>query len=322
MFRYGQVVIALIALAPLLVAAQQSSSQAAGQQTGTSAIFEPAKSDASALAKPNSSSQPVLSSPEPNGRVSFTRKFGNAGETIEFKDGKLTLRVLNRAIDTIVGLITVGSQIPIIDIQGALQSRKVSFDFHDMPLDEALKLVLKDYDTFFLYSSQGPSPTLLRHVWVYPKGQGQSFDPVPFEACASSKELRAAVHTKDVATKGRALENLLAREGDKARDVVTQLISSGAPEDRNLGLYYAGQNGIDLPASTLSYLALDDSSAANRVMALGALSGAGADAVEPVAKRALDDPDPAVREEAKEILEGLHPSLRPQVPGQGQQSHQ
>jgi len=240
----------------------------------------------------------------------FTLKFGEAGEVISMKDGRLTLKVINRSISTVVGLITRETNVPIVDIEGALEGRAVSFDFQNQPLDEALKLVLKGYDVFYLYSSDVVAPATLRHVWIYARGQGQSFDPIPFEACASSKELRAMAKSSDPSQRGRALETLLAREGNKAQDLVMQSLNSSNSQDRNLALYYAMDNGLDIPTTTLTNLAVGDDSAAVRAMALEALAGRNPEQMEWVFVQALSDPDTTVRARAKEILDQIHPPAR------------
>jgi hypothetical protein len=184
----------------------------------------------------------------------------------------------------------------------------VNFDFRSMPLDEALRLMLKDYDTFFLYAGNGEASAMLRQVWVYAKGKGLGFDPIPHEACASSKELRAIASSHDPDLKARSFEALIEREGSKAQDVVVQRLHSADEQERNLALFYALDNNLELPTETLMNLAAADSSPTIRVMALDALAGADPNAAEGVLQQALRDPDTRVKAKAQEILDQLNSS--------------
>jgi len=233
---------------------------------------------------------------------------GRAGETVSVKDGRFTLKVVNRRMDSLVGQITLTTHIPIVDIQESLDRHMVSFDFQSMPLDEALRLILKDYDTFFLYGGDGDAPATLRQVWIYAKGQGRSFDPIPHEACASGKELRAMVRGGDPNLQARAFQALVEREGSNAGDVVMQWLNSRDEQKRNLALFYAMDNNVELPTETLMKLAVADNSPAIRVMALDALAGADPSIAEGILQQASQDPDPVVRGKAQEIIERLHPS--------------
>ena len=241
----------------------------------------------------------------------FTLRFGEAGEVISMKNGHLTLKIMNRAISTVLGLITQETHIPIVDTEGALKDKAISLDFQNQSFGGALKLLLRDYDVFYLYSSDGDAPATLQHVWVYAKGQGQNIDPVPFEACASSKELRAMAGSSDPDQRGRALETLLAREGNKAQDLVMQGLNSSNSQDRNLALYYAMENGVEIPTTTLTSLAVGDNSPAIRAMALEALAGRNPQQTEWVLVQALSDPDTTVRARAKEMMQQLHAHAGP-----------
>jgi hypothetical protein len=233
---------------------------------------------------------------------------GRPLETISVKDGRFTLKVVNRRMDSLVAQITLTTHIPIVDMQESLDRHAVSFEFQNMPLDEALRLILKDYDTFFLYGGDGDAPATLRQVWIYTKGQGRGFDPIPHESCASGKELRAMVRGGDPNVQARAFQALVEREGSNARDVVVQWLNSGDEQERNLALFYAMGNNVELPTETLMKLAVADDSPAIRVMALEALAGADPSIAEGVFQQALKDTDPLVSGKAQEIIERLQPS--------------
>lgn len=243
-----------------------------------------------------------------NGPGNSTLESGRSGEIISVEDGRLTLKVVSRAMDSVVSAIISTTHVPIVDIEAALDRHKVDFDFRGMPLDEALKLILKDYDTFFLYATDGNLHTTLRQVWIYAKGRGRGFDPIPHEACASGKELRSMVRERDPDVKARAFEALVEREGSKAQDVVGKWVNSTDELERNLALFYGMENNVPLPAETLRALAVEDNSPEIRYMALEALAATDPRIAQAVFQQALKDPDARVRAKAQEIVDGLNGS--------------
>jgi AMIN domain len=93
-----------------------------------------------------------------------------------FTNGMLTFHVQNQSLRSAVMRIGIQSDIAITMGEN-LGTEPVSVEFRNCRIDEALRQMLTDYDTFFLYSGDdgNKKATSLKAVWVYPEGQGQEF---------------------------------------------------------------------------------------------------------------------------------------------------
>ncbi|MGH3118772.1 MAG: HEAT repeat domain-containing protein, partial [Gaiellales bacterium] len=178
-----------------------------------------------------------------------------------------------------------------------------------LPLDEALRRLLQDHDAFFFYGVERDRPASLRVVWVYPKGRGRGLMPVPPETWASTKELEGELRDADPPTRGRAVETLVKRKGERARDEVLRALADPDGRVRSRALHSALRARLDFPVELLTRLALEDSSSHVRFLALEALETRPA-VIAPIASRAMHDPDPHVRSKAGEILSKLDRDAR------------
>jgi hypothetical protein len=222
--------------------------------------------------------------------------------TILLKAGRLSVHVENRSQEWILEEITRRAKVALTRVSGSGEER-VSVDFDDLPLDEGLRWILRDQDSFFFYGGAGTAAASLRAVWVYAKGKGNGVEPVPPEAWASTKELEGALAHPDAEVRTRAIEALVERRQGGARDMVVEALKDRDEGVRTEALYQSLENDVALPAEVLADLALGDPSPNVRFLALDALAeSAGARAV---AERAVGDPDRHVRRRAQEIL--AHP---------------
>jgi HEAT repeat protein len=192
--------------------------------------------------------------------------------------------------------------------------RLVSIQFQDLPLDEGLRQILRDHDAFFFYGVEGKAPASLRAVWVYPKGQGRGLEPVPPEAWASTRELEAELADPNPKARARAIEALVERKGDGARDAVLEALKDHDEEVRAQALYQTVSGDVELPTDALTDLALGDPSPAVRFLALEALTDR--PEARTIAETALNDPSPQIRHKAQEILRELDAATRPRKPSQ------
>jgi HEAT repeat protein len=227
--------------------------------------------------------------------------------SIAIEEGRISGSIRNCVLGAVLEEIGSRSGLPLIaadDIE--VQSARVSAELARVPLDEGLRQLLKDYDTFFYYGAVGNASSSLRAVWIYRKGTAAALRPVPPEAWAGVKELRASLADFDPEVRGRAYEALISRPDRESRELVIQALRGAVEPDaavRERILSSAFSTGMALPPDLLTDLARWDGSEGIRLMALDAL------ATEPtwveVARAALTDSSELVRERAKQILAEL-----------------
>jgi hypothetical protein len=199
-------------------------------------------------------------------------------------------------------------------------------------LEVGLQEILKNQDAFFLYGAQENNPenqqhrsTSLRGVWVYPKGQGRRILPVGPEKWASTEELQRLAEDPDPEVRARAFETLVGRKGSRAPNVVFEALEDPNDRVRFRTLQAALNNRVALSLDSLQYLVQNDSSPVVRFLALSGMaenSEAGNSNVRILAESVLNDPNPQVREQAREILDQLNPPEQTQETSQGQGSPQ
>lgn len=243
---------------------------------------------------------------------------------VTVKDGRLSVRVENRSEDWVLDEVSRQARVAISRVSGSGRTR-VSLQFQDLPLNEGLRLILRDQDAFFFYGAAGKSPASLKAVWIYPKGGGAGLEPVPPDVWASTKELERDLSDLDPAVRGRAIEALVERRQGAAREMVLAALEDPDEDVRSRALYQALNSDVDLSTDVLSDLALGDSSADVRFLALDALSDR--PEARAVAEKAADDASPHVRQRAEEILHRpdanrhpVPPAGRPQRRSSGAQS--
>ena len=218
---------------------------------------------------------------------------------LRIREGRLDLKVRQRSLDSLLESIEQASGVPIF---ATLESggAPVSIEVKDVPLDEALRKLLNDYDAFFLYTAQTGAPARLAAVWVYPRNRGRRIKPVPAELWASTRELEADSADSDPDVRSRALMALIERQGQGARAAVLRALEEDRdPRVRSRVLNTALARGVELPPAMLMDL-LSDTSETVRFLALEALAEH-PDAIG-VAQRAVNDPSEHVRNKAGEIL--------------------
>jgi HEAT repeat protein len=183
----------------------------------------------------------------------------------------------------------------------------VSIEIRDVPLDQALRTLLKGFDVFFYYHAPASGgASALEAVWIYPRDHGQGLEPVPPEKWASTIELKGRLTSSDPAARAQAIEALAGRDRNGAADAVLQALGDSDEQVRTRALYAAESQGIALPSETLLTLTQSDPSATVRFLALGGLEGH--PEASTAARAALQDPSPFVRNKAREMMSALEPA--------------
>ncbi len=218
---------------------------------------------------------------------------------ISFTNERLSVNVERRSLARLVEEISDRAGIPVM-LAGKITHQLLSVNFRDLPLDQGLRQIFANYDSFFFYSVDEQGISRLRAVWIYPKGGGQGIAPVPAEKWASTNELQGMLSDKDPDVRGRAIETLAERKRQAALEAVLKSLQDDDGQVRVRALYGALKADMEIPEAVLSNL-LNDTSPDVRLVALQAL--AKSPNARPIAERALNDSSEAVRALAHEIAE-------------------
>ena len=266
---------------------------------------------------------PAFCSP---GRTSETEPAAAAPKVVVTITGaQATIVAANQPLSKVLDEISRDARIAFAE-DPAIGESLVSIEIRDVPLDQALRTLLKDFDVFFYYHAPANgAASALEAVWIYPKDRGEGLEPVPPEKWASTIELKGRLTSKDPTVRADAIEALVARDRNGAAGAVLKALRDSDEQVRTQALYAANSNGINLPAETLLTLARSDSSATVRVLALSGLEGH--PEASTAARDALQDPSPFVRSKATEMLSALEPApqspqtFRNRAPAQPQQEN-
>ena len=245
--------------------------------------------------------------------AAFPTGNANAEErVISVVDGLLTLRVERQSLQSVLEEIARQARVAIAVAPGAAEAR-ISQELYNVPMEQGLRSLLTDHDAFFFYGVEKDSPSSVRAIWVYAKGKGRSFAPVPSEVWASTTELRSQLMVNQrPAERARATEALIERGGDQALDVVLTALLDADENVRTSALYASLNSGVRIPADRLAQLVLTDPSPTLRFLALEALASdrkaIAAGTVEVIAAQAAVDASPHVQRTAKDILNRLERS--------------
>lgn len=225
------------------------------------------------------------------------------------KDGRMHLQVEGRSLSFLLEEIARKGGINIF-LANDLQDLEVSEEFIDIPVEEALRELLKEFDTFVSYQAGEQGPASLTSVWVYPKGQGRNIKPVPLAIWGSTKEVERSLSAPEAAERAEAYEVLVDRQGAGALETVLQAIRD--PDDlvRYRSLYKALESGVIFPLESLRHLVQYDPSADVRFLALEAIvndSRLESNDLRGVLEIAADDSSERIRDQARQILSYLDP---------------
>jgi hypothetical protein len=227
---------------------------------------------------------------------------------IAIDDGRITASIRNHSLRSVLEQLGSRTGVMLVPADDIDPRSRVSVELTGVALDEGLRRLLANYDTFFYYAAAGSGASSLRTVWIYPKGTAAGLRPVPPDAWAGTKELQASLADADPEVRARTYEALIARPTPESRELVLHALRGTSESDstvRERILSSAFSSGMQLPADLLTYLARWDAHEGIRLIALDGL------ALEPTfketAQAALMDPSPRVRKRAKEILAELEP---------------
>lgn len=222
------------------------------------------------------------------------------------EDGRVTASLVRAPLLSVLEQLSSRTRIAIVPGSG-LEAAEVSAELKSVPVEQALRSLLQQFDAFFFYTPAGGRQVAsLAAVWVYPRGGAATIRPVPLETWGTSADLELALNDRDETVREQAYEALMNRPDRASRNRVILAIRGATETDADLRqrlLSAAQTRGLELPRDVLMDLVRADGSDAIRVMALDAL--AGDEAARETAVAASNDPSDVVRERAREFVAEL-----------------
>ena len=260
--------------------------------------------------------------------------------TLIVRNGLLSLEARDAPLQAIIDEITdrTGVRVRFDERSATALDELVAIDLHDVPVEQALRLLLRDRDLVFVYgpgrlaearvyaraeprlaavppaASVSSNPAAAPQAAFGPGASTPSAPPAttPLDSATLARLRREALESRDPAVRGRALEGIAAA-GDPAstRDAVVAMLD----RESNSGLL---QRALDLvaddrtiPLEVVIKLALANPAPDVRLKALthlGADAGRDTRARQTLEASATNDPAPNVRDAARTLLQQLPPA--------------
>lgn len=221
---------------------------------------------------------------------------------VSFSKGRLTIAAEDRPLQSVLDEVSRATGVTFLVPDNRAKDRLISLRFQDLPIDEGLRLLLKDQDAFFFYGVGREGPASLRTVWVYARGAGKALEPLSPQSSGNTQDVEAMLGGFDPPVE--------QKENQIKTAVMQALTEEKDDEMRTRILYKTLNQGIELSEDFLSSLVRSDPSPNVRLLALDGLSRI-PDMVQGIAEQALNDSDQSVRSRAQEILEELHSNQPP-----------
>ena len=198
----------------------------------------------------------------------------------------VSLKDLLQEISRQSGLSVVGS---------GLLDERITIEFHNLLLDEGMRLILRHYSLALAYAQQTPGErhsTVPGKVWIFSKTE----KGYPIKTIVADANRRTG-SLKDVPADIPKLQAALTSEDSSEReDVVDALGESRRPR-----------------AVELLRLALEDADEDVREAAVDALAEIGGETAVRLLEQALADQDESIRQTAEQILTQLRDQIRPRA---------
>lgn len=252
--------------------------------------------------------KPVISTTLPKATSPIPQEHQAPAEVV-YRDGALSLNIQEQPLKSVLAEISAKTGLAI-NIMPGVGDENIAISLAGVFLEQALKSLLGQYDTFYLHGSAGKVDGVLRAVWVYPRGKGGQAKPLPPEQWASTSEFSMNLMDNDPEIRGKAIEELIHRQGKAALNNVFATLKDSDGAVRFRTLLKANNAGLEIPADTLLSLARQDTSVDVRATALRILleqPNVDKKLVAEIAQYNLNDPDISMRHVAEDVLAQLTP---------------
>jgi hypothetical protein len=251
--------------------------------------------------------------------VSSSRGSSTVGSppVIRFSNNLLTVKLKDAPLEKVLTEIAGQAGIQII-FYGLLEGL-VSADFTDLPLDEGLRRLIRDFDHIFIYGGdkKRDSEPEVKKVLVYSKKGtkpneasrtsliGPQKRPAQGPPAVSQEFLVKALEDKDSEVRQEAVDRLAESKDEKAIIHLTKVLLNDKDADvRESAAEALGDIGDERAVAPLVQ-ALKDKDAGVRESAVDALARIGGEQAIGPLMDALKDEDEDVREAAADALKKL-----------------
>jgi hypothetical protein len=237
-------------------------------------------------------------------------------ENVSIIAGHLSIDVIDRPLRAVLQQIAdqAGMSLFVSDEVG---DALVSLRAEHLALDTGLKALLANTDSFLLYGRTKASSQGIVGMWVYAKGQGPNFAPMPVDNSSSPAKINGVPADAAPEVRARSVEAIVQRRGSAAVPAVLQAADDEDALVRSRALDAAVNSGLKVPADVLIRRIQVDPSPEVRFIALAGLAtlldpsvtGEGRFVsnaeVRAISELALNDPNAEVRWQAQQNLQTL-----------------
>jgi hypothetical protein len=238
-------------------------------------------------------------------------------ENVSVVAGHLNIDVIDRPLRAVLQQIAdqAGMSLFVSDEVG---DAPVSLRAENLALDTGLKALLVDTDSFLLYGRTKGSSHGIVGMWVYAKGRGPDFAPMPVPHSSDAAEIDGVPANAAPEERARSVEALVQQRGSAAVPAVLQALKDADALVRGRALDAAVNSGLDVPEEVLIRSIQVDPSPEVRFIALAGLAallephmtaeGRVVDNAEvrAISELALNDPNSEVRWQAQQNLKALN----------------
>src|SRR5262245_2546716 len=234
----------LMLLAFMVSVAAPTASRAQSQRPLTSEAAESPSARWRSCARDGSTDVP----PEP----------GRGRARIVVNDGMVSADIRDCQVADVLALISDLANVRI-EVAEVLPERRISVRLEPQSIQSALGHLLSSADIFALYRAEHGTQQLTA-VWVYPSGSSDDVAPVPRHLWASTREFESQLADQDPEIRGRAIEELIMREGEAALPRVLDALADPDAQVRHRALDAALGSDLDVPVEYLQLLLTNDPS--------------------------------------------------------------
>jgi hypothetical protein len=236
-------------------------------------------------------------------------------ENVSVIAGHLSIDVIDRPLRAVLQQIADQADMRLF-VSDEVGDALVSLRAENLALDTGLKALVVDTDSFLLYGRTKASSQGIVGMWVYAKGQGPNFAPMPVDNSSSPAKIGVPADAAPE-VRARSVEALVERRGSAAVPAVLQAADDEDALVRSRALDAAVNSGLEIPADVLIRRIQVDPSAEVRFIALAGLAtllepnvtGKGRVVsnaeVRAISELALNDPNAEVRWQAQQNLQTL-----------------
>ncbi|MCI0363215.1 MAG: HEAT repeat domain-containing protein [Phycisphaerales bacterium] len=257
-------------------------------------------------------------------------------ENVSVRAGHLNIDVIDQPLRAVLQQIADQTGMTLF-VSDEVGDALVSLRAENLALETGLKALLVNTDSFLLYGRTKASSQGIVGLWVYARGRGPNFAPMPVDHSSDPAEINGVPADAAPEERARSVEALVQHRGSASVPAVLQALEDEDALVRSRALDAAVNFGLKVPEDVLIHRIRVDQSPEVRFIALAGLATLldphitgearvvnNAD-VRAISELALNDPNSEVRWQAQQNLQALNALdgvLPPPEPEQSQGAEQ